>query len=67
VLVPDSFAGKFASIRDVANRQMMDSGRKARNDALFWEQVHKAFIESGDLEYDCFNFANNKVFCERNP
>jgi hypothetical protein len=60
VLFSDAFAGQFISIGDVANRQMLDSG-KAANNEVFWEQVQKAFVtkSAGSLEeYDRFHFAD---------
>jgi hypothetical protein len=57
------FADQFLSVADVANRQMLDSG-KAANDDFFWEQVQKLFVNrlAVSLDSDCFNFADDKCF-----
>ena len=43
------FASDFASIGNVANREILDSG-KARNKIHFWEQVQDAFVGLTDNE-----------------
>ena len=65
VLFSDAFAGQFVSIGDVANKQMLDTG-KAGNDEIFWEQVQKTFVEAGDnSDYNCLQFMEDEVFCDK--
>ena len=64
VLFSDALAGDFVSIGDVTNRQMLDTG-KAGNDELFWEKVQKTFIEPGNSAYNCLQFIDDEVFCDK--
>jgi hypothetical protein len=65
VLFSDAFAGQFVSIGDVANKQMLDTG-KAGNDEIFWEQVQKTFVEAGNnSNYECLQFMEDEVFCDK--
>ena len=54
ILFSDEFADAFASLGNVADRQLLDSGR-AGNDEHFWVGVHGAFVESHP-DYDLLEF-----------
>ena len=43
ILFVDEFATKFAFLRDVSNRKILDVG-KAPKKEYFWEEVREAFI-----------------------
>jgi hypothetical protein len=49
ILFSDEFASAFATIGNVANREVLDSG-KAGNEMHFWEKVQDAFVGSTDNE-----------------
>ena len=57
LLFSDQFAGEFAMLGNVANRQLLDTGRAA-NDEHFWVSVRRAFIEPGNAVFD------NLAFCD---
>jgi hypothetical protein len=64
VLFSDALARDFVSIGDAANWQMLDTG-KAGNDKLFWEKVQRTIIEPGNLAYNCLQFIDDDVFCDK--
>jgi hypothetical protein len=65
ILFSDAFAAEFASIGDVADKQMLDTG-KAGNNEMFWEHIQKAFVNAGDNpDYSCLQFMDDEVFCDK--
>ena len=59
ILFSDEFAGEFATIGNVANRESLDSG-KGGNNQLFWERVQDAFVEPNNNDYDRLYFTDDK-------
>jgi len=59
ILFSDEFASDFASIGNVANREILDSG-KAGNEMHFWERMQEAFVGSTDNEnYNQLQFVDD--------
>jgi hypothetical protein len=50
VLFSDDFAGGLATLGDVANRELLDSGRAA-NDEHFWVRVRAAYVENSHYKH----------------
>ncbi len=63
VLFSDVFATDFAHIGNVADRQMLDSG-KASNDEHFWARVQLAFIEP-DKNYKKMHFLDDGILADQ--
>ena len=63
ILFSDEFAGDFASLGNVANRQLLDTGR-AGNDEHFWVQVQHAFTDPDEPndKFDTLHFTSDDVF-----
>ena len=59
ILFSDQFAPLFASLGDVATRQILDSG-KAANDEHFWVGVQQAFV-TPHPEYDQLFFDDDEI------
>jgi hypothetical protein len=57
LLFSDQFAVQFATLGDVANRQLLDTGR-AGNDEHFWVSVRRSFIEPGNVVFDSLAFGD---------
>jgi hypothetical protein len=57
-LFSDEFAADFATIGNVANRALLDSG-KAGNDMYFWEKVQAAFVDSKNEFYNQLQFVDD--------
>lgn len=61
ILFSDDFAGAFATLGDVANRALLDTGRAA-NDEHFWVRFRAAFVEPHP-DYDTLDFvSSDEVF-----
>ena len=60
LLFSDEFAGDFASLGDVASRQLLDTG-KAGNDEHFWVKVRLSFVVPHPV-YDVLAFWDDDVF-----
>jgi hypothetical protein len=59
ILFSDEFASDFATIGNVANREILDSG-KAGNEMHFWERVQDALVGSTDNEnYNQLQFVDD--------
>ena len=58
ILFSDEFAADFATIGNVANRALLDSG-KAGNDMYFWEKVQAAFVDSENEFYNQLQFVDD--------
>jgi hypothetical protein len=59
-LFSDEFATDFASLGNVADWNLLDSGR-AGNDKIFWSRVQNSFVQP-DPDFDDLRFQNNDVF-----
>lgn len=60
LLFSDEFAGAFATLGDVASRQLLDTG-KAGNDEHFWVNVRRSFVVPHPV-YDLLAFWDDDVF-----
>ncbi len=63
VLFSDEFATDFAHIGNIADRQVLDSG-KASNDEHFWTKVQLAFIEPDD-NYDKMRILDDDILADQ--
>ena len=59
ILFSDEFAADFAELGNIANRQILDSG-KASNQQHFWERVASAFVEENAI-FGLLHFFNDEV------
>lgn len=59
ILFSDEFVEDFASLGNVANRQILDSG-KAGNQQYFWERIAAAFTEPEET-YGILRFVDDEV------
>jgi hypothetical protein len=57
IIFSDAFADEFATLGNVATRQLLDSGGAA-NDEHFWVRVHAAFLEPHP-DYDELDFMSS--------
>jgi hypothetical protein len=65
ILFSDAFAEDFATLGNVATRQLLDAGAAA-NDEHFWTRVQTAFVESDDLSYGQFCFQDDHILAVQN-
>jgi hypothetical protein len=59
VLFSDTFASDFAALGDVANRQLLDSG-KAGNDEHFWVRVQDEYVSTNN-DYGLLLFDDDEI------
>jgi O-phosphoseryl-tRNA(Cys) synthetase len=64
VLFSDALAGDFVSIGDVANRQMLDTG-KAGNDELFGRKCRRRLSNLEIWPTIACNSVDDEVFCDK--
>ena len=68
ILFSDAFAEKLSTLGNVAPRNILDTG-KAAKDQYFWEEVQQAFC-TPNVEYDFVGFQDDPVFafmCDVDP
>jgi hypothetical protein len=58
ILFSDTFAADFATLGNIADRNLLDSGR-ARNDEIFWVGVHHLFVQPNPVDFDNLRFLDN--------
>jgi hypothetical protein len=63
ILFSDEFAEQFSSLGNVANREVLNSG-KAVNDEYFGQAIQRAFVVSNE-EYNWLTFMDDEVFSGR--
>jgi hypothetical protein len=59
ILFSDEFAEYFATLGNVADRNLLDSGM-AGNDEQFWVRVQEAFVQS-HAGYDVLHFPDDDI------
>jgi hypothetical protein len=59
ILFSDDFAGDFATLGNIANRHVLDTGM-AGNDEHFWVGVQRAFVQPNDL-FDQLGFSSDDI------
>jgi hypothetical protein len=60
IFFSDEFATDFATLGNIADRELLDSGR-AGNDKVFWVRLQRSFVKP-DPDFDSLRFLNNDVF-----
>jgi hypothetical protein len=60
ILFSDTFAADFATLGNIAGRNLLDS-RRAGNDEIFWVGVHRLFVQPDPMDYDNLRFLDNDV------
>jgi hypothetical protein len=60
ILFSDEFATDFATLGNIADRELLDS-RRAGNDEVFWDWLQRSFVKPNP-EFDSLRFLDGDVF-----